>query len=88
MFTMASICFLGRKRVTRGGGRRALLGSDPSANLIHGDSKEWATRHSRWNALPGGDALSTVLSAVLWSLDAGPLYGPYAMGALLYPHTV
>ena len=51
----------------------------PTAKLIHGDRKEWATRHSQWKVLPHDDASSTGLSALFqlcWGLSTLGLYGP------------
>jgi len=49
------------------------------AKLIHGDRKEWVTRHSQWKVLPHDDASSTGLSALFqlcWGLSTLGPYGP------------
>ena len=52
------------------------------AKLVHGDRKEWATRHPQWKGLPHDDASSTGLSALFhfctcWGLSTlGPPTGP------------
>jgi len=53
------------------------------AKLIHGDRKEWVTRHSQWKVLPHDDASSTGLSALFqlcWGLSTLGPYGPLRNG--------
>jgi len=53
------------------------------AKLIHGDRKEWVTRHSQWKVLPHDDASSTGLSALFqlcWGLSTLGPYGPLLNG--------
>jgi len=58
------------------------------AKLIHGNRKEWVTRHSQWKVLPHDDASSTGLSALFqlcWGLSMLGPYGPLRNGGSQSP---
>ena len=49
------------------------------AKLIHGDKKEWVTRHSQWKVLPHDDASSTELLALFQLCRGLSTLGPYGL---------